>query len=204
MWHRDPNRAELLRGHAANLARQTAPVDPIYIFDGGDEPPSWLEGRTVSVREPLSIYQAWNVALSLVATPLAMNLNLDDRLAPDAVEFLELQMLRTGAMVIGGEWKVCHSQQQTDDVAPVLSRPSSFLSWAIGRLGPDRSRDSAAARANAARWGPQQCGAWRRISEFRASRGGCATERCFNARATSRGGSCSPPIPTARSCPFPS
>jgi FkbM family methyltransferase len=118
VWHRDPHRAELLRGHAANLARQTVPVDPIYIFDGGDEPPSWLEGRIVSVREPLSIYQAWNVALSLVATPLAMNLNLDDRLAPDAVEFLELQVLRTGAMVAGGEWKVCYSQQQTDDVGP--------------------------------------------------------------------------------------
>src|SRR6185503_20268771 len=109
---------ELLRGHAANLARQTVPVEPIYVFDGGDEPPSWLEGRVVSVREKLSIYQAWNVALSLVATPLAMNLNLDDRLAPDAVEFLELQILRTGAMVAGGEWKVCHSQQETDDVSP--------------------------------------------------------------------------------------
>jgi FkbM family methyltransferase len=118
VWHGDPNRAELLRGHAANLARQTVPVDPIYVFDGGDEPPSWLEGRIVSVREKLSIYQAWNVALSLVATPLAMNLNLDDRLAPDAVQFLELQILRTGAAVAGGEWKVCHSQQETDDVSP--------------------------------------------------------------------------------------
>ena len=118
VWHRDPKRHELLRGHAANLARQTVPVDPIYIFDGGDEPPSWLEGRVVSVREQLSIYQAWNVALSLVATPLAMNLNLDDRLAPDAVELLERHILRTGAAVAGGEWKVCHSQAETDDVAP--------------------------------------------------------------------------------------
>jgi FkbM family methyltransferase len=118
VWHRDPNRAELLRGHAANLASQTVPVEPIYIFDGGDEPPSWLEGRAVSVREPLSIYQAWNVALSLVATPLAMNLNLDDRLAPDAVEFLERQILRTGATVAGGDWKVCYSQRETDDVIP--------------------------------------------------------------------------------------
>jgi len=118
VWHRDPNRHDLLRGHAANLARQTVSVDPIYIFDGGDEPPSWLEGRVVSVREPLSIYQAWNVALSLVATPLAMNLNLDDRLAPDAVEFLERHILRTGATVAGGEWKICYSQSETDEVAP--------------------------------------------------------------------------------------
>jgi FkbM family methyltransferase len=118
VWHRDPNRIELLRGHAANLARQTVPVEPIYVFDGGDKPPSWLEGRAVSVREPLSIYQAWNVALSLVATPLAMNLNLDDRLAPDAVELLERHILRTGAVMLGGEWKVCYSQSETDDVAP--------------------------------------------------------------------------------------
>src|SRR5262245_38884754 len=116
VWHKDPNRAEPLRGHAANLARQTVPVEPIYVFDGGDEPPPWLEGRIVSVREPLSVYQAWNVALSLVATPLAMNLNLDDRLAPDAVEFLEVQILRTGATVAGGEWKVCYSQAETDNV----------------------------------------------------------------------------------------
>jgi FkbM family methyltransferase len=118
VWHRDPNRPELLRGHAENLAHQTVPVDPIYVFDGGDEPPPWLQGRAISVRETLSIYQAWNVALSLVATPLAMNLNLDDRLAPDAVEFLERQILRTGATVAGGEWKVCYSQRDTDDVAP--------------------------------------------------------------------------------------
>jgi FkbM family methyltransferase len=118
VWHRDPNRVELLRGHSANLARQTVPVEPVYVFDGGDAPPAWLEGRAVSVREPLSIYQAWNVALSLVTTPLAMNLNLDDRLAPDAVEFLERQILRTGATVAGGEWKVCYSQQETDNVAP--------------------------------------------------------------------------------------
>ena len=118
VWHRDANRAELLRTHAENLARQTVPVETIYVFDGGDEPPQWLKARTVSVREPLSIYQAWNVALSMVATPLAMNLNLDDRLAPDAVEFLEQQILRTGATVAGGEWKVCYSQDETDAVVP--------------------------------------------------------------------------------------
>jgi len=118
VWHKDPKRHELLRGHAENLARQTVPVDPIYVFDGGEEPPSWLAGRAVSVREPLSIYQAWNVALSMVATPLVMNLNLDDRLAPDAVQFLEHHILRTGAILAGGEWRVCYSQQQTDDVVP--------------------------------------------------------------------------------------
>jgi len=118
VWHGDPNRHELLRGHAENLARQTVPVEPIYVFDNGDAPPDWLEARAVTVKEPLTIYQAWNVALSLVGTPLAMNLNLDDRLAPDAVQILELELLRNRAVAAGGDWKVCYSQAETDDVVP--------------------------------------------------------------------------------------
>jgi len=117
VWHADPNRHDLLRGHSANLARQTVPVEPIYVFDGGDEPPPWLQGRAIVVREKLTIYQAWNVALSLVATPLVMNLNLDDRLAPDAVELMTVQVLRQGAHAVGGDWKICFSQAETDDVA---------------------------------------------------------------------------------------
>jgi hypothetical protein len=71
------------------------------------------------VKEPLSIYQAWNVALSLVATPLVMNLNLDDRLAPDAVRVLELEMLRNrAAAAAGGDWRICYSQSETDAVDP--------------------------------------------------------------------------------------
>jgi FkbM family methyltransferase len=116
VWHRDPLRHQLLEGHAENLARQTVPVDSIYVFDGGDKPPAWLASRALCVREPLSIYQAWNVALSLVASPLAMNLNLDDRLAPDAVATLEREILRTGAILAGGDWKVCYSRAETDAV----------------------------------------------------------------------------------------
>jgi len=116
VWSGDPNRHELLRGHVENLARQTAPIESIYVFDAGDEPPSWLDARAICVKEPLTIYQAWNVALSLVATPLAMNLNLDDRLAPDAVEMLELELLKNHAAAAGGEWKICYSQSETDRV----------------------------------------------------------------------------------------
>jgi len=118
VWHGDPNRHELLRGHVNNLARQTAPVESIYVFDGGDAPPDWLEARAVTVKEPLTIYQAWNVALSLVATPLAMNLNLDDRLAPDAVQMLERELLRNRAAAAAGDWKVCYSQEETDNIEP--------------------------------------------------------------------------------------
>ena len=128
VWHGDSNRHELLRGHSANLARQTIPVEPIYVFDGGDEPPPWLKGRVIAVREKLTIYQAWNVALSLVGTPLVMNLNLDDRLAPDGIETLTSQLLHQGAHAIGGDWKICFSQAETDDVAPCF--PAAQLPYA--------------------------------------------------------------------------
>jgi FkbM family methyltransferase len=116
VWHGDPDRHELLRGHVENLAHQTAQVEPIYVFDNGDVPPSWLEARAVAVKEPLTIYQAWNVALSLVSTPLVMNLNLDDRLAPDAVQILEMELWKNGAVAAGGDWRVCYSQNETDAV----------------------------------------------------------------------------------------
>jgi len=128
VWHGDPQRWDLLRGHVANLARQTVPIDVIYVFDGGDVAPDWLEARSVCVTRPLTIYQAWNVALSLVATPLVMNLNLDDRLAVDAVEVMEDALLREDASAVGGDWKICYSQADTD----VIDRcyPASQLPYA--------------------------------------------------------------------------
>lgn len=116
VWHGDPQRWELLRGHSENLKRQTVPINVIYVFDGGDIPPSWVEGNAVSVRESLTIYQAWNVALSMVRTPLTMNLNLDDRLAVDAVELMQNALLNAGAAIIGGDWNICYSQADTDDI----------------------------------------------------------------------------------------
>jgi hypothetical protein len=118
VWHGDPDRYELLRTHAACLAAQTVPVEPIYVFDGDDEPPEWLAGRKVIVRENTTIYQAWNVALALVSTPLVMNLNLDDRLFPQAVALLETMLAREDAALIGGDWQVCYSQAETDAVGP--------------------------------------------------------------------------------------
>jgi hypothetical protein len=117
VWHGDVNRHRLLEAHAANLAKQTVPVELIYIFDGRDEPPASLPGRKVVVHENMSIYQAWNVGLAMVGTTFVMNLNLDDRLAVDAVEHLENALIREGAAIVGGDWKICYSQPQTDDVA---------------------------------------------------------------------------------------
>jgi hypothetical protein len=118
VWHADPDRERLLEGHAQNLSRQTVPVEPIYIFDGQDQPPQRTPGHKVVVHENLSIYQAWNVGLAMVATPFVMNLNLDDRLAPDAVEKLEAVLQREDAALVGGDWKICYSQQDTDAVEP--------------------------------------------------------------------------------------
>jgi FkbM family methyltransferase len=168
VWHGDPKRHDLLRGHAQNLARQTVPVDPIYVFDGGDAPPDWLEARSLAVKEPLTIYQAWNVALSLVATPLAMNLNLDDRLAPDAVELLERELLRNRAVAAGGDWKICYSQQETDDVEPCY--PAQRLPY-VGDWPPQpgtRTRLGSGTRDRGTTFGPATI--WRMESHVGAPR----------------------------------
>jgi hypothetical protein len=117
VWHGDPNRHQLIEGHAENLSKQTVPVEPIYIFDGSDVPPASIPGRNVVVHENMSIYQAWNVGLAMVGTPFVMNLNLDDRLSIDAVEHMEDTLIREGAALVGGDWKICYSQQETDAVA---------------------------------------------------------------------------------------
>ena len=118
VWHKDPGRARLLEGHAENLSRQSVPVERIYVFDGGDIPPSGLKGRIVTAAEPLSIYQAWNLALALAETPFAMNLNLDDRLAPDAVEIMENELRQSQAAAISGDWRICYSQEEADRTEP--------------------------------------------------------------------------------------
>ncbi len=118
VWHGDPDRWALLRGHQVNLRAQQVPVEMIYVFDGNDCAPEWCTGRSAAVREPLTIYQAWNVALSMVNTPFVMNLNLDDRLAPDAVKLLETALLQEGAAAAGGDWAICYDQAATDAVRP--------------------------------------------------------------------------------------
>jgi FkbM family methyltransferase len=112
------DRDELLRGHGANLARQSIPVEPIYVFDAGGEIPAWLHGRAVACGASLTRYQAWNVALSMVATPLVMNLDLADRLAPDGALMLEREREKANAIAAFGDWKVCASQGEADAVEP--------------------------------------------------------------------------------------
>ena len=113
VWHKDPERMERLVAHQACLDAQSVPVERVYVFDGGDAPPAWLKGRALTSREPLSIYEAWNLALADVRTPYVMNLNLDDRLCREGVQVLE-KTLDAGMDLAGGDWRICFDQAETD------------------------------------------------------------------------------------------
>ena len=118
-----------MRAHVANLRHQTVPVQAVYVFDGGDVPPADLDARTIATSAPLGLYHAWNMALAAVTTPLVMNLNLDDRLAPDAIEKLAAHLNRENAMLAGGDWRITYSQVETDAVTPCV--PAHDLPFAM-------------------------------------------------------------------------
>ena len=117
VWNRQKDKEALLRGHMANLQQQTMAHEVVYVFDEGDAAPDWLAGSKVSASEALTIYQAWNVALSLVRTPFVMNLNLDDRLAPNAIELLQNVLEDDPEVVLAaGDWRICFNAEDTDAV----------------------------------------------------------------------------------------
>jgi len=130
VWHQDPRRHDLLKAHRENLRRQSRAVEVIYVFDNGDAPPEGLEAQTITASNPLTIYQAWNLALAGVKTPLVMNLNLDDRLAPDAVEKLSDHLKADDATLAGGDWRICYSQEDTDAVGPCQAAAEIVFSLA--------------------------------------------------------------------------
>jgi hypothetical protein len=140
VWNRQRDKLELLRGHMANLAAQVVPVRPIYVFDGGDMPPEWLEGLKICVSEELTVYQAWNVALAATQTPLVANLSLDDRFSTDALARMAEVLLRDeAAFLVGGDWLVCHTQEDADNVAAARDARSIPLitQWPPG---PEKGR----------------------------------------------------------------
>jgi Glycosyl transferase family 2 len=116
VWSGDPDRRELLRGHIESLRNQSVPISMIYVFDDGDDPPDWVDGAALIAADPLTIYQAWNVAVRHATTDYVMNLNLDDRLAPDAVETMEQFADANGAGLVAADWSIRYSQADTDDV----------------------------------------------------------------------------------------
>lgn len=124
VWHKDPDRHELLRVHEACLKAQSIPVRRLYVFDGGDLPPAWLESDFVVSSRPLALYEAWDLAVQQVRTPYLMNLNLDDRLSTDAAERV-LATLDAGADLVGGDWQICFSRETTDATGPC--RPAEAI-----------------------------------------------------------------------------
>ena len=115
VYSKDPDRFSLLQKHFQNLQQQTVGVQPIYIFEDGDIPPTSLNGEIIISNKPMTIYEAWNLGLSACRTPLVMNLNLDDRLHKDAIETLERELSNKNEDLIGGDWKICYSQSEVDD-----------------------------------------------------------------------------------------
>ncbi|MFS4581939.1 glycosyltransferase family 2 protein [Phaeobacter sp. C3_T13_0] len=106
VWHKQPNKIELLRSHWENLKAQSIPVEACYIFDNGDEAPDWLDAPWHSFDEPLTIYEAWSAATALARTKYIMNLNMDDRLATNAVQALVSTAEATQSVLVGGEWLI--------------------------------------------------------------------------------------------------
>lgn len=128
VYSKDPNRQSLLRGHAENLRKQSVPVSPIYVFENGDQPPLHLPGKAIVTSHPLTIYEAWNLAIEQVDTTYVMNLNLDDRLKTNAVEILQRSVAAIDADIVCGDWEICFNQAATDEVGevePVSALPVS-------------------------------------------------------------------------------
>ena len=140
VWSGDPDRHELLRGHVDNLARQSVPVTTLYVFDDGDRPPDWLTGPALVSTQPLTIYQAWNAAVHHAETEYVLNLNLDDRLAPDGIETLQEHADANQAALACGDWHVRYSQQDTDQVKETYraSRLPVDPSWPPSPGAPTR------------------------------------------------------------------
>ena len=74
VWSGDPDRHALLRQHHENLRRQSTAVELVYIFDNDDPPPGDLEARRIGCSQPLTIYEAWNLALAACQTPYVLSL----------------------------------------------------------------------------------------------------------------------------------
>jgi len=135
VWHQQKHKLDLLRGHMDNLARQSVPVRPIYVFDNGDVPPDWLAGTKISVSDPMGLYEAWNLALAATRTPFVANLNVDDRFSTDGLERMAGTLQSNpNAFLVGGDWVVCHTQEETDAVGPArgVADVPVIASWPPG------------------------------------------------------------------------
>ena len=120
VWSGDPNRDMLVEDHFLNLSSQTVPVNIIYVWDSVDDPrggPDFDRDHVKhwETKRPVTIYEAWDMAIREAKTPYVMNLNLDDRLHYDAIAKLE-GVLDGGDDLVGGDWNIRYTQDETDGV----------------------------------------------------------------------------------------
>ena len=107
VYHRDENRHALIEEHLDNIKSQSLPVKPIYVFEAGDKPSSIAKPFSIASPNRLTIYQAWHMAMENSNTELLINLNLDDRLVPNAVALMSDYFENEDVMLVGGEWIIC-------------------------------------------------------------------------------------------------
>lgn len=131
VWHRQQNKLDLLKSHYINLRSQSIGVRILYIFDNGDTPPDWLDADCYVFSGALSIYEAWAAAVALNKSFYVMNLNLDDRLATNAVEMMVGASCASSAALVGGEWLICFDQSHMDQAfkAPLLMASEFVPAW---------------------------------------------------------------------------
>lgn len=131
VWHRQENKLDLLKSHYASLRRQSTKVRILYIFDNGDTPPDWLDADCYVFSGPLSIYEAWSAAVALNTSFFVMNLNLDDRLATNAVELMVGVSYASSAHLVGGEWLVTFEDSHLNEpfTAPLTIATQFVPDW---------------------------------------------------------------------------
>jgi tetratricopeptide (TPR) repeat protein len=126
VYHRDENRYALIEEHLENIKLQSLPVEPIYVFEAGDQPSSAAKPYAIVSPSRLSIYQAWYMAMEHSNKKLLINLNLDDRLCPDAVARMSSYFDSDDVMLVGGEWVIANQIAKSDQLRNISIRETYF------------------------------------------------------------------------------
>jgi hypothetical protein len=143
VYHRDENRHALIEEHLDNVKSQSFPVEPIYIFEAGDEPPSAAKSYSIVNPSRLSIYQAWHIAMQHSNSKLLINLNLDDRLCPDAIAKMSNYFDSDEVMLVGGDWIIQNRIAKSDQLSKLSIRETYFdPTWPPKKNACDQSQKS--------------------------------------------------------------
>lgn len=130
VWSKEENKDELLRSHSRNLRSQTCTTFPLYIFDDGDVPDGFGMPHVVCL-DPLTIYEAWNLAVKLAPTEYVLNLNLDDRLFSNSIALMKDFLEASDSDLVGGEWLINFGsvRECIDDLRVEVSQTSFLPDW---------------------------------------------------------------------------